>query len=72
LGIVLDQHGVESDFLGDKGEEVVEQFQRLLRRKAAGQSQEPELIGEAQPVIPTTLTLGIFSAKTESNISTSV
>jgi hypothetical protein len=37
LGIVLDQHGIEGDLLGDKDEEVVEQFQGLLRRKAAGQ-----------------------------------
>ena len=51
LGIILDQHGIEGDLMGDKDEEVIEQFQGLLRRKAAGQPQEPELIGEAKPVM---------------------
>ena len=57
LGIVLDQHGIEGDLLGDKDQEIVEQFQGLLRRKAAGQPQEPQLISEAQPVMRAT-TLG--------------
>ena len=51
LGIVLDQSGIEGDLLGDKDQEIVEQFQGLLRRKAAGQPQEPQLISEAQPVM---------------------
>ena len=41
LGIVLDQRRIEGDFMGDKDQEIVEQFQRLLRRQAAGQPQEP-------------------------------
>ena len=51
LGIVLDEDGIEGDLLGDKDQEVVEQFQGLLRWKAASQTQEPQLIGEAQPVM---------------------
>ena len=51
LGIVLDECRIEGDLLGDKDQEIVEQFQGLLRWKAAGQPQEPQLIGEAQPVM---------------------
>ena len=51
LGIVLDQHGIKGDLLSNKDQEIVEQFQGLLRRKAAGQPQEPQLISEAQPVM---------------------
>jgi len=47
LGIVLDEDGIEGDLMGNKDQEVVEQFQGLLRWKAASQPQEPQLIGEA-------------------------
>ena len=57
LGIVLDEDGIEGDLLGDKDQQVIEEFQGLLRWKAAGQPQEPQLIGEAQPVMRTA-TLG--------------
>jgi hypothetical protein len=50
LGIVLDQRGSLGDVLGDTAQEVVEQFQGLLRRKAPGQPQASQLIGAAQPV----------------------
>ena len=33
--------------MGNKAQEVVEQFQGLLRWKAASQTQEPQLVGEA-------------------------
>jgi hypothetical protein len=51
LGIVLDEDGIEGDLLGDKDQQVIEEFQGLLRRKAAGQPQEAQLIGEAQPIM---------------------
>jgi hypothetical protein len=51
LGILLDQRGIEGDLLGDKDQQVIEEFQGLLRRKTAGQPEEPQLIGEAQPVM---------------------
>ena len=41
MGIALDQHGIQGNLLGDKGDEVVEQSQGLLHRKAASQPQEP-------------------------------
>jgi len=47
LGIVLDEDGIECDLLGDKDQKAIEEFQGLLRRKAAGQPQEPQLISEA-------------------------
>jgi hypothetical protein len=51
LGIVLDQRGIKGDLMGNKDQEVVEQFQGLLRWKAASQPQESQLVGEAQPVM---------------------
>ena len=57
MGIVLDECRIEGDLLGDKDQQVIEEFQGLLRRKAAGQPQEPQLIGKAQPVMRTA-TLG--------------
>ena len=38
LGIVLDEDGIEGDLLGDKDQQVIEEFQGLLRRKATSQS----------------------------------
>lgn len=40
--------------MGDKDEEVIEPFQGLLCWKAAGQPQETQLIGQAQPVMRAT------------------
>ena len=51
LGIVLDEDGIEGDLLGDKDQQVIEEFQGLLRRKATSQPQEAQLIGEAQSVM---------------------
>jgi hypothetical protein len=51
LGIVLDECRIEGDLLGDKDQQVVEEFEGLLRWKAASQPQEPQLVGEAQPVM---------------------
>ena len=51
LGIGLDEDGIEGDLLGDKDQQVIEEFQRLLRRKATRQPQEAQLIGEAQSVM---------------------
>ena len=51
LGIVLDEDGIEGDLLGDKDQQVIEEFQGLLRRKATSQPQEAQLLGEAQAVM---------------------
>ena len=37
LGIVLDEDGIEGDLLGDKDQQVIKEFQGLLRRKATSQ-----------------------------------
>ena len=39
LGIVLDEDGIEGDLLGNKDQQVIEEFQGLLRRKATSQPQ---------------------------------
>jgi hypothetical protein len=51
LGIVLDEDRIEGDLLGHKNQQVIEEFQGLLCRKATSQPQEAQLIGEAQSVM---------------------
>src|SRR4029453_17731286 len=54
LGIVLDQGRIKGPLLRHKDEQVVEEFQRLLRRKPASQPEEPQMIGQAQQVMRAT------------------
>ena len=51
LGLILDKDGIEGDLLGDKDQEVIEEFQGRLRRKATSQPEEAQLIGAAPSVM---------------------
>jgi hypothetical protein len=53
VGLLLEQRGLTGNLLGDKDQEVIEQFPGLLRWKAASQPQDPQLRGAAQPVMRT-------------------
>ena len=65
LRIRLNHGGGQSEFAGDKGQHIGEQFQRLLVRKAAGEPQKGHLIGKAQAVVgpPTEGDLGMVSGR---------
>jgi hypothetical protein len=51
LCIRLNSGGGQSDLAGDKGQDIGEQFQGLLVRKASSEAHTGYLIGKAQAVV---------------------
>ena len=65
LGIHLNCRGRKGEFAGDKSQHIWEQFQGLLARKAAGESQKGHLIRQAQTIVgaPTERDLAMISGR---------